>query len=77
MKIINIKFEGIDDWHRPVFKSERNIRYGDVNCTKTGKPDEVKEFYRKNIHLLEYFGKTFGCEPHGRLNENVALNIID
>ena len=75
--IVNIKFEGIDDWHRPIFKSEKNNRYGDVNCTKTGKPDEVKEFYRKNIYLLEYFGNRFGCEPNGGYIKGVELNIID
>ena len=32
MKEFNIKFVGIDDWNRPVFKVEdKDVYFGDVN----------------------------------------------
>lgn len=75
---INVKFEGIDDWHRPIFKDiESRDRYGDVTCSKTGMPDVVIPYYKENIHLLEYFGNHFGCEPNGGLSNEIILNIIE
>lgn len=74
----NLKFRGVDDWHRPVFKDiDSSYYFGDTNCTKTGRPEDVIEFYKKNIDLLEYFGNKFGCEPHGGKRHYWKLNIID
>lgn len=76
-KIVEIRFRGIDDWHRAVFKDvNSNTYYGDCNCNKTGKPEDVISYYKENIHLLEYFGTHFNCEPNGGLNPNTKLNII-
>lgn len=76
-RIIDLKFEGIDDFHRAVFKdvNSRN-RYGDCSCTKTGKPEDVIAFYRTNLDLLEYFGTSFGCEPNGGTCAAWRFNII-
>lgn len=77
MKNIKIKFEGIDDWHRPIFKDiNSKDRYGDVTCSKTGKPEDVINFYEYRTQLLEYFGTSFGCEPHGGLDKDIILEII-
>lgn len=82
--IYHLKFEGIDDWNRPVFKkTDSNIRLGDVNKLWTynelGKKNEtLLNYYRENIDALEYFGRSFNCEPHGgKLKEHCLLVIID
>lgn len=78
MTVINIKFEGIDDWHRAVFKDVNSRdRYGDVTCSKTGRPDVVIPYYKEHLDLLEYFGHSFGCEPNGGLDNSIILNIIE
>jgi hypothetical protein len=76
-KIIYIKFRGIDDWHRAVFKDINSATYyGDCDANKTGKPEDVIEYYRNNINKLEYFGNSFNCEPNGGLNPNHQLEIL-
>jgi hypothetical protein len=75
--IVKIKFKGIDDWHRPVFKAVySNTYYGDCDGRKTGKPEDVIAFYKENISFLEYFGEHWNCEPNGGLNSNIKLEII-
>ena len=67
MKIEKVKFEGIDDWNRPVFKSlENKNRYG-----LTGElfSHGVKEKYvlrcLGEVKSLTFFGTRFNCEPTG------------
>jgi len=75
---IQLKFRGIDDFHRAVFKDINTAHYyGDCNCTKTGKPEDVINFYKDNIELLEYFGTSFNCEPNGGLNPKYKFIILD
>jgi len=77
IKNVHLKLEGVDDWFRPVFKDVNSSdRYGDVTCSKTGKPLDVIEYYKHNMEKLEYFGTSFGCEPEGGLNKDINL-IID
>lgn len=64
--IINIKFEGIDGFCRPIFKAEdSNLRYGSVNklFSATATEEEVKKEITTDDLL--YFGRHFGCEPLG------------
>ena len=80
MIIINIKFEGIDNWNRPVFKNiDSHSRYGSVN--KLFGWDEPKEnvikYFKSHLDELEYFGNHFGCEPNGGLDKSLILNIIE
>lgn len=76
--IITLKFKGIDDFHRAVFKdTQSNTYYGDCNCNKTGLLKDVIEYYKNNIDKLEYFGKTWNCEPHGGINSNIKLKIVE
>jgi len=60
-----LKYEGIDEWSRPIFKDENNKRYGSVcNLMPYGvTKEEVLE--RVTPFDLCYFGNTFNCEPHG------------
>lgn len=76
--IIELKFRGIDDFHRAVFKDINSPNhYGDCSGMKTGKPTDVIAYYKENIYRLDYFGTQFNCEPNGGLNENYKLLIID
>jgi hypothetical protein len=83
--IVPIKFRGIDDWNRPVYKhAEANIYFGitnilfpDKNLAPNNTTEEINEYFRNNIDQLEYFGMKFNCEPHGGLPEQYKLNIID
>jgi len=71
---MNIKFEGIDVFYRPIFKAVGNKnRYGSVDhlfdhdCLE----DEVlKEITEDD---LVYFGKSFGCEPWGTDAGNIKI----
>ena len=64
--MIEVKFEGIDYWSRPVFKDVKsNRRYGSVDKLFRGNTslrtidDEVTE------SDLCFFGMSFDCEPDG------------
>jgi hypothetical protein len=72
-----IKFKGIDNCNRPVYKViDKLIYFGstDVLFNDEAKEEEVNEYFKKNINELEYFGTHFGCEPNGG-RENFTLNI--
>jgi len=79
----NIKFKGIDDWHRPVYKLQGlNVYLGDVDNlfgwedTK----ETVDAFYKKddNIKCLCIFGSTFNKhDPLGtNIKKEIKLNIL-
>jgi len=60
-----LKFEGIDDWNRPVFKDENNNRFGNVDILfDWGTPGE-KVLEKIDETMIQYFGDHFGCEPMG------------
>lgn len=74
-----IKFVGIDDWNRPIFKVlEKNYYLSDVgNLFNYGTTEkQIKEFY-KDVELnkyLTYHGSKFDSEPMGcRLEYNFEL----
>lgn len=70
-----IKFAGIDDWNRPVFKSldKKSHFYG---CTY-----KLFQYWAKESEVLRtvdeddlcYFGSRFNCEPYGTLVENLKI----
>lgn len=61
-----LKFVGIDNWNRPVWKApDKKEYYGDV-CnlfSYEATEEEVRE--KVTIYDLCYFGDHFGCEPMG------------
>ncbi len=66
MKEMKIKFYGVDDWSRPVFKRlDKKEFYGCVD--KLVDYDISNEEIYKQIKStdLVYFGNSFGCEPMG------------
>lgn len=75
----DLKFEGIDDWYRPIFKDvDSNIRFGDVNKLFTWEEWKAggMEYYKKDSGGLEYFGTSFNREPNGGRAECWKLNIV-
>lgn len=78
--IIDIKFRGIDDFNRPVFKDVKsNQHFGSVDkLFSVDTPvNEIVDYFKENIYQLDFFGYKFNCEPIGGFNyEKYLLNII-
>lgn len=74
-----LKFRGIDDWGRPVFKVIEKDYF--VGSTETlfpynANPKEVVEYFKENKNELRLFGYSFGCEPDGaQLKSDLDLVI--
>lgn len=63
MEAVIVKFEGIDSWYRPVFKSTTSkTRYGSTGMLCDNKEDAKQKITEDD---LEYFGQKFDCEPWG------------
>lgn len=74
--MIELKFEGIDDWNRPIFKSKNNERYGDV-CNLFSWDATFEQVIEKvTIHDICYFGKKFGCEPMGTAIDTTKFKLV-
>ena len=77
----DIKFEGLDDWSRPVFKIVgMNVRLGSTITLYSGttSTEEITDYFNKHINELEIFGTNFNCEPlGGKVGSNITLNIIE
>ncbi len=70
---VNVKFEGIDYWNRPVFKDiDTKSRYGSVDILCDNEKEALEKI--KAIDLC-YFGESFDCEPSGSkpVNEIVIV----
>lgn len=79
MNIVNIKFRGIDDFNRPVFKDVDSPNHYGSTCKLFSygvKKEEVIKYFKDNPEELEYFGKKFNCEPNGGMPKDTTLNII-
>lgn len=80
IKIIDVKFRGIDDWHRPVFKTvDSVIHYGSTDklFDHWTPISEINDWFREHPDQLQYFGTKFNCEPEGGMPSHYKLNIID
>jgi hypothetical protein len=74
-----IKFKGVDDWDRPVYKVvDKNVYFGSTMrlVSNDDTIETLNEEFTNNIHLLEYFGTSFNCEPEGGQLEDITLKII-
>ena len=64
--MIEIKFEGIDSWNRPVFKNIKSkSRYGCVFVLFDFYAPEKEVLSKIDEKSLLFFGNKFGCEPLG------------
>lgn len=77
--IVKIKFRGIDNWNRPVYKDiDSPNHYG--NVLKLFSYDDSKErvdnYHKDHLDELCYFGQHFGCEPMGGLNKEIIFKLI-
>lgn len=71
-----LKFEGIDDWNRPVFKDHNNNRFGDTeNLFKWDSTFEMVTSKISEKHIC-YFGSTFNCEPTGTLINPNKIKLV-
>ena len=86
MRIVEIKFEGVDNWNRPIFKDVNSKwRFGDVNnlfsyhhTSLNGKLKNYLSKCKKDPNFyLQYFGSSFDCEPNGGLADDIQLKIVD
>lgn len=76
--IVTIKFRGIDDFNRPVFKDvNSSSHFGSVHTLYNDmyNKEEINKYFKESISELEYFGERFNCEPHGGINSNIKLII--
>jgi len=74
MKIEPVRFEGIDDFNRPIFKSiQFRNRFGSVN--KLFDYGATEEEVLKTITEADlcYFGTSFNCEPMGDYVDNIKI----
>ena len=63
---MDIQFEGIDAFSRPIFKAiNNNNRYGSTNHLFDYNSSENEILKEINKYDLTYFGQSFGCEPWG------------
>ena len=82
--IVKIKFVGIDDWSRPVYKmvgkqvyfGSTNRLFPDKRFAPNGTIEEINQYFIENIEELEYFGRSFNCEPNGGKLNNTQLLIV-
>ena len=81
--IVKIKFRGIDDWNRPVFKvageKYSSLHFGSTNklFNHDDSPGIINDYFKDHIEELEYFGDHFNCEPHGGMPfKGLELKII-
>lgn len=84
VKTFNVKFVGIDDWGRPVFKIEdKKVYFGSTvtlfpnkSIAPNNTDEEISNYFRDNTDELELFGERFNCEPHGGHASNWKFNIL-
>ena len=79
--IIQLKFKGIDDWDRPVYKDVNNNMYFGSTVRLVRSKDTIQtlnDYFNEHKEELEYFGEEFNCEPHGGMpfKEKVEFEIL-
>ena len=63
---MKVKFKGIDDWNRPVFKAiDQSLYYGSVDILFDYDATEEEVLQKVTAFNLSYFGHSFNCEPYG------------
>ena len=74
VKMVKIKFEGVDFWNRAVFKDiDSNKRFGSLDKLFDFDDSETKVLKNIKEGDLCYFGNSFGCEPLGTNPFNIKI----
>ena len=77
-KVLKLKFYGIDNFNRPIFKDIENKQfYGCVNklFNHNENVNDVLKIVKKED--LTYFGKSFNCEPLGiSINPEIEIEFV-
>lgn len=82
--MVIVKFEGVDNWHHPIFKDvDGAARYG--ACGKLVDYDSKECAVLKMVSGsdLLYFGQSFGCKPRGTAAEvkivgkDIDLKVVE
>lgn len=83
-KEIHLRFIGIDDFSRPVYKSinlNSTIYFGSTKTlfSKQGKEEvkDINKYFRENLNEIELFGVHFNCEPEGGKADHWEYTIFD
>lgn len=82
MRIIKIKFVGIDSWNRPIYKDVNSRTYFGATNALFGYDEEdlAQQYINEHIEELTYFGQHFDCEPMGisitDFKEQTKLEIV-
>lgn len=79
--IVQVKFIGIDDFNRPVFKvagdKYTTLHFGSTTTLFPYYASEEIVINNITVSELEYFGDRFNCEPHGGMPfKGLKLEII-
>jgi hypothetical protein len=74
----DLKFRGMDDWHRPVFKDvNSSLHFGSTKLFNGPiSNEEIIKYFKEHPEELEFFGERFNCEPHGGRREFFKFNIL-
>jgi hypothetical protein len=83
--VIKIKLKGVDSFNRIIFKDiNKSNYYGSINTLfpdnklfPNSSNKDIIKYFKKNTDELEYFGTSFGCEPHGGIDERIVFEIVD
>lgn len=75
-----IKFKGIDDFGRPIYKHINSNTYFGSTITLFDygvNIEDIDKYFKHNLQELEYFGESFNCEPYGGNNDKYEFIIIE
>ena len=80
MRIRKIKFRGLDDWYRPIYKVLVELPYYIGSTNKlfdyADPVSKIDDYFEKHPEELVYFGEHFNCEPMGQpLADDIKLEI--
>ena len=74
---MEFKFEGIDDWNRPIFKNQAStIRLSNVDILFSWGATEDEVLEKIDETQLTYHGSTFDCEPMGTAINPNKIKIV-
>ena len=76
--ILKLKFYGIDNFNRPIFKNiEKKQFYGSTDKLFNHNADATEVLKIVDEKDLTYFGERFNCEPLGiSINPDIKIEFV-